>query len=148
MKMKKQIALVLILTISLFANEKSFFPKNNLEQFIVDNLNLKSFGNSAYSQRPLEYDNTRDDLFFSDLRNSLKTTITKNNIEIEDKHWFYNIKILKKGDFNNDNIEDIWIHFTDDSKSGTYLTSFDYLITVFKKDGIIDVILEGNGKVY
>jgi hypothetical protein len=148
MKMKKITILILLLTTSLFASEKSFFPKNNLEQFIVNNLNLKSFGNSAYSQRPLKYDNTRDDLFFSDLRNSLKTKITKNNIEIEDTHWFYNIKILKKGDFNNDNIEDIWINFTDDSKEGTYLTSFDYLITVLKKDGIINVILEGNGKVY
>ena len=106
----------------------SFIPKKNIEKFIVDKLDLSIFRNSF---GPARYPGMR---FFKDFGME-PSKIQDGVIKFEESDWYYEIKILKRGDVNRDGVEDVVIQFTDDALLGSYLTSNTYLLTRYSKDG-------------
>ena len=79
---------------------QSFLPKDQIEQFIVDKLDLSTFRNSF---GPMREPGMR---FFSDF-GMKPDKITKNLIVFDKSHWYYSIEVIERGDDNRDGIEDL-----------------------------------------
>lgn len=122
-------ALILTALASAVALE-SYIPKEDIELFVVQHLDLSTFRNSLGPQRK------PGQRIFEDF-GIAPTSIKKNEVEIDSEDWRYHIKILRRADINKDGIEDLEICFIDRAKQGSYNTSKPLLITRFSKTGYL-----------
>ncbi|HEY5237977.1 MAG TPA: hypothetical protein VIJ62_06305 [Rhizomicrobium sp.] len=109
---------------------KSFIPKDNLGQFIVNNFDIRTIRSSIEPDRIAPGKPT-----FASLGMHPKS-ITNDSIHFEFNGWVYDIQILNRGDMNKDGIEDIAICFVDDGSGagGTYYTKTPLLLTRYSND--------------
>jgi hypothetical protein len=93
-------------------NRKSFLPADEIEEFVVERLDLSTFRNSLGPRREPGMRHFSD----FDIR---PQTRTGGIIELKDTDWYYKVRILARGDFNRDGIEDLAVCFTDQSLRGS-----------------------------
>lgn len=110
------------------SKQQKLIPDENIENFIVQNLNLSSFRNSF---GPRRLPGMRRFSGFG----IKPTKISDGLIVFDTSDWKYTIKILRKGDENGDGIEDLVITFIDSAKHGTYHTSNNYVLSRFSEKG-------------
>ena len=101
---------------------KSFLPKKNIEQFIVDNFDLSTI-RSSFGPRRLPGQRTFKDL------GETSPVIGKGTIEFNSDDWSYSIKILGRKDYNRDGLEDVAVCFVERSRKGSYAASAPLLLT-------------------
>lgn len=108
----------------------SYFPKQNLGQFLADKFDLASI-RSSFGPRRLPALRT-----FSDF--GLKPSKATDNILVFESpgDWQYELKIVGRRDVNGDGIEDLEVCFIDRAlNGGTYSTSKGLLVTRYSADG-------------
>jgi hypothetical protein len=108
----------------------SYFPKQDLGQFLADKFDLASI-RSSFGPRRLPALRT-----FSDF--GMKPTKTADNVLLFDSpgDWRYELRIVGRRDVNGDGIEDLEVCFIDRAlNGGTYNTSEGLLITRYSADG-------------
>ena len=108
----------------------SHLPSRDIEQFIVQKLDLSTFRNSLGPRRQPGM------RLFSDFGLQPRTQ-ANGIIEFQDAEWYYKVKVLGRGDYNWDGLEDLMICFTDQSLQGTYRTDTPLLVTRYSKDGLL-----------
>lgn len=114
----------------------SYLPEENLEQFIADRLDITTFRNSLGPAR--NYGNR----YFIDM-GLTPTEISPGMIVFETEDWYYRIEVVGQADANKDGIEDLLITFQDDSKEGTYLTEYLYLLVCLSPESDLIAIAYG-----
>lgn len=108
----------------------SYFPKQNLGQFLADKFDLASI-RSSFGPRRLPALRT-----FSDF--GMKPTKATDNVLVFESpgDWRYELRIVGRRDVNGDGIEDLEVCFIDRAlNGGTYNTSEGLLITRYSADG-------------
>lgn len=108
----------------------SFIPSQYLGRFVADNLDLSTFRNSLGPQRVI------GERTFKDLRMS-PSILSENKAEFSISDWYYEIKVVKRGDINGDGIEDLIVCFVDDAAKGSYLTSESILLTRYSESSLL-----------
>ncbi len=114
----------------------SYLPEENLEQFIVDRLNITTFRNSFGPARGPGM------CYFADMGLS-PTEISQGRIVFETESWYYCIEVVEQADVNKDGIEDLLITFLDDSKGGSYLTQYIYMLVCLTGESDLIAIAYG-----
>jgi|TARA_E500000178_G_scaffold197533_1_gene195553 hypothetical protein len=107
--------------------QPSLIPEQGLEYFVYERLDLASFRNSF---GPLRSQSIR---YFCDL-GIAPTKAAKGLLEIEMSDWYYRVRVINRGDFNRDGLEDLYIEFIDAAKHGSYQRTDLYLITRYHAD--------------
>ena len=100
----------------------SFFPTRGVAQFLVENFDLASI-RSSFGNRRTPAKRTLADFDMA------PTVAADELLEFDDPHWYYGIKVLRRGDFNKDGIEDLEICFVDRAKEGSYYSQQPLLVT-------------------
>lgn len=111
------------------APSASYFPKQNLGQFLADKFDLASI-RSSFGPRRLPALRT-----FSDF--GMRPSKATDNILVFESpgDWLYEMRIAGRGDVNSDGIEDLQVCFIDQAlNGGTYSTSKALLITRYSAD--------------
>ncbi len=114
----------------------SYLPEENLEQFIVDRLNLTTFRNSF---GPARSPGMR---YFVDMGLS-PTEISPGKIVFDTDSWYYCIEVIEQADVNKDGIEDVLITFLSDSRGGSYLTKYLYMLVCLTEESDLIAIAYG-----
>ncbi len=102
------------------------FYDGNFAEIIYNNFDLSSFRSSI---RPKLDEKTHT---FFDLK--YKQSGDKNRMVIDRPTWHYKFSLLARGDFNNDQVEDLLVSFLDESKSASYFTDTTFILVKTKKD--------------
>jgi hypothetical protein len=109
----------------------SYLPKTDVEHFIVHNLDLATFP-SSIRPRLGSYHH------FADVNIGI-SAIEPGEIHLSAfwDGWIYDFKILGRGDFNGDGIEDLAVCFTDDGHptGGSYYAVEPLLLTRITANG-------------
>ncbi len=108
----------------------SFFPRENLGQFLADKFDLASIRSSFRPRRTPELRT------FADF--GMRPSKATDDALVFDTpgDWYYELKILSRRDVNKDGIEDLEVCFIDRAMNGgTYHTSSGLLITRYSADG-------------
>jgi hypothetical protein len=100
----------------------SFLPKAGLGQFIVDKLELGSFG-SLLGPRLMPSQHT-----FGGMKLTPKE-VTADQVVFDHDDYYIQIAVLARGDFNRDGLEDVIVCWSDQVKGGTYRSSRPILLT-------------------
>ena len=108
--------------------QKSFLPKKDIEQFIVEHLDLSTF-RSSFGARRQPGQRTFEDL------GETPTSVEPGKIEFKSNDWLYSIRILGRKDYNKDGLEDVAICFTDRALQGSYYSSEPLLLTRYTSAG-------------
>jgi len=118
---------------------QSFFPKDGVTQFLVQNLDLATFRSSLGPRLSPEKHT------FAGL-GVVATHVTEDDVVFEDDEWSYKIRILRRADINKDGIEDLEVCFTDRAKQGTYSTQQALLVTRYSSSSyVVALRFEVNG---
>ncbi len=108
----------------------SFFPRENLGQFLADKFDLASIRSSFGPRRTPELRT------FTDF--GMRPSKATDDALVFDTagDWYYELKILSRRDVNKDGIEDLEVCFIDRAMNGgTYHTSSGLLLTRYSADG-------------
>ena len=100
----------------------SFFPTRGVTQFLAENFDLASIRSSFGPKR------TPAKRTFADF-GMVPTAATEELLEFDDPTWYHGMKVLRRGDFNSDGIEDLEICFVDRAKEGSYSSQQPLLVT-------------------
>ena len=100
----------------------SFFPTRGVAQFLAENFDLASIRSSFGNRR------TPAKRTFADF-GMVPTAATEELLAFDDPTWYHGIKVLRRGDFNKDGIEDLEICFVDRAKEGSYNAQQPLLVT-------------------
>lgn len=126
------IALFVLATFSpvpLFAGSsvRSYFPHENIPEFLVKHLDLASFRSSMGPRREAG----KNTFYKLGIR---QWKFSQNKAVHDTGGWYYKIRVLKVKDVNDDGIEDIEVCFSDRATNGgTYNTQKPVLITKYSK---------------
>jgi hypothetical protein len=101
---------------------ESFLPKEDIERFIVDHFDLGTI-RSSFGPRRGPGQRTFKDL------GETSPVIGKGTIEFKSDGWFRGIRILGRGDYNKDGIEDLAVCFVDRALKGSYSSQQPLLLT-------------------
>ncbi len=104
------------------------FYNGNFSETIYKDLDLSSFRSSI---RP-----KLDEKIHTFLDLEYKQSGDGNRILIERPTWHYKFSLLARGDFNNDQIEDLLVGFLDESKSASYFADTTLVLIKTKKNGL------------
>ncbi len=107
----------------------SYFPAHDLGQFLANTFDLASI-RSSFGPRRSPALRT-----FTDF--GMKPSKATDDILVFDMpgDWFYEMRILGRGDFNKDGIEDLVVCFTDRAQNGgIYFTSQGLLVSRYAPD--------------
>ena len=110
------------------AAPESFLPQENLERFIVDNLDLSTLRSSLGPRRG------PGQRTFKDLGET-SPLIGPGTIEFKSDAWLYRVEIIGRGDYNKDGLEDVAVCFVDRALKGSYTSVQPLLLTRFGPDG-------------
>ncbi len=108
----------------------SYFPKQNLGQFLAEKFDLSSI-RSSFGPRRSPALRT-----FSDF--GMKPTMSTDSVLVFESpgNWRYELNVVGRRDVNGDGIEDLEVCFIDRAlNGGTYNTSKGLLITRYSPDG-------------
>ncbi len=120
-------ALVLVPGAVHAAPPTSFFPQRELGKFLAENFDLASVRSSFGPRR------TPDLRTFADF--GLSPTRSGDDVlEFDGERWFYQLRVLRRGDLNNDGIEDLEVCFTDRAKGGSYDTRKAFLVSRYSDE--------------
>ena len=109
------------------ATPVSFFPQRDLGKFLAENFDLASLRSSFGPRR------TADKRTFADF--GLVATRSGDDIlEFDDERWFYQLRVLRRADINNDGVEDLEVCFTDRAKGGAIDTRKALLISRYSDE--------------
>lgn len=111
------------------ADVTSYFPGRDLAQFLVANFDIASV-RSSFGPRRAPAQRT-----FASL-GQVPTKVTKELLEFDGPDWYYSLRVLRRGDFNGDGIEDLEVCFTDRAKAGTYNSQQALLISRYSDSGL------------
>lgn len=123
------LASMVLMSAARAASPVSFFPEKDLGKFLADKFDLATVRSSLGPRRSLGLRS------FADF--GMKPSKATETILVFDTPggWFYELKILGRGDVNKDGIEDLQICFTDRAQNGgTYHTSKGLLVTRYADD--------------
>lgn len=103
----------------------SYFPRQNLGQFLADNFDLATIRSSINPRRRSDGLRTFKSLHMK------PSKATENALVFDSPgDWFYEMKIVGRRDVNGDGIEDLEVCFADRAlNGGTYSSSEGLLIT-------------------
>ncbi|MCF6258504.1 MAG: hypothetical protein L3K25_19790 [Gammaproteobacteria bacterium] len=102
------------------------FYDGNFSEIIYNNFDLSSFRSSI---RPKLDEKIHT---FFDLK--YKQSGNENSVVIDRPTWRYKFSLLARGDFNNDQVEDLLVGFLDESKNASYFTDTTFILVKTKKD--------------
>lgn len=106
---------------------KSFIPATP-PAFLVTYLDLASFRNSLGPRR------NAGDHTFADL-NISPTKVSATEVVFDSPDWYYSVRIIGRGDFNGDGIEDLEVCFVDRAKEGSYDTQDPLILSRYNAEG-------------
>jgi hypothetical protein len=109
----------------------SYFPRQNLGQFLADNFDLATIRSSLNPRR-------RTDGFRTFKSLGMKPSKATETTLVFDSpgDWFYEMKIVGRRDVNGDGVEDLEVCFADRAlNGGTYNASEGLLITRYSATG-------------
>lgn len=107
----------------------SYFPAKDVGLFLAKNFDLTSIRSSFGPRR------TTGLRTFADFQ--MKPSTAANDLlEFRSDIWFYQLRIVERGDVNKDGIEDLAVCFTDQALGGaTYYSQTSLLITRYSVKG-------------
>lgn len=111
------------------ADVTSNFPDRGVAQFLVANFDLASIRSSFGPRRTLVQRT------FASL-GQVPTKVTADEVEFDGANWFYSLKVLRRGDLNNDGIEDLEVCFVDKAKGATYDSQQVLLVTRYSDSSL------------
>lgn len=123
-------ALCLALVPAVHAGPVSHFPRHGVGAFLAGHFDLASI-RSSFGPRRIPEQRT-----FMDM--GLQPTMATDDLLRFDMpgKWFYEIKIVRRGDVNSDGIEDLEVCFTDRARNGgSYHSAQGLVITRYAADG-------------
>jgi hypothetical protein len=107
----------------------SHFPANDLGRFLAERFDLTTIRSSLGPRRAPALRT------FADFKIT-PSKATDDVLEFESTDWFYQLRIVGRGDVNRDGIEDLEVCFTDQARGGpTYFSQQSLLITRYAADG-------------
>jgi hypothetical protein len=111
------------------ASLTSHFPAIGLGRFLAERFDLATIRSSLGPRRAPTLRT------FTDFKMTT-TKATDDVLEFESTDWFYQLRIVGRGDVNRDGIEDLEVCFTDQARGGsTYFSQQSLLITRYAPDG-------------
>ena len=123
-------ALACLMTGPAQAAPVSYFPATNLGQFLAEQFDLATIRSSFGPRRSPGLRTFRDF--------GMKPSKADDGTLVFDVpgEWYYELKILKRRDVNNDGIEDLEACFIDQARNGgSYRSTQGLLITRYSADG-------------
>ncbi|MDQ1920606.1 hypothetical protein [Massilia pseudoviolaceinigra] len=105
----------------------SFFPQLELGRFLADNFDLASVRSSLGSRRTPELRT------FTDF-GMVPTRSGDDVVAFDGERWFYQLRVVRRADINNDGIEDLEVCFTDRAKGASVDSSQSLLISRFSDE--------------
>lgn len=114
------------------ATSNSYFPNTGLGDFLSSTFDLATIRSSFGPSR------TPAKRTFSDL--GMKPTQSTEDavVFINSGHWLYELRVVARGDFNGDGIEDLKVCFFDRAlNGGTYDSAQGLLLTRYSSDGYV-----------
>jgi len=96
--------------------QKARFPSDAIAANLYRHLDLRTMRSSLGPRLD-------DERFTLEALTDGHIETTKRRIVIENPDWYYELKALAHGDFNNDQKEDLLVSFVDEAKGGTYRSS-------------------------
>lgn len=111
------------------ADVTSYFPARGAAQFLVANFDLASIRSSFGPKR------TPMQRTFASLAR-VPTKVTQDEVEFDGADWFYSLKVLRRGDFNSDGVEDLEVCFVDKAKEGHYDSQQALLVTRYSDSSL------------
>ncbi|MFM7025222.1 MAG: hypothetical protein ACKOWC_04080 [Limnohabitans sp.] len=116
-------ALVLTAQVSHAAGQ-TFFPNQDLAQFLVLKLDLATFRNALGPRR------TETRRTFAEL-GIAATQAQPDAVVLETEDWQFRLKVLRRTDINRDGLEDLALCFTEEARRGSYFAQQALLVTRF-----------------
>jgi len=106
---------------------ESHFPEQDVARFLFDHFDIATMRSSLNPAR-----RTEQRTFASVL--PAPTTLTSDTFEVREPDWVRTVRVLDRGDFNRDGIEDLLVCFDDRAILGTYNASSLMLVTRYSDD--------------
>ena len=106
----------------------SHFPQRELGQFLADSFDLATIRSSFGPRR------TPTMRTFSDFGLS-PSKAGDDVVEFDTETWFYQLRITRRADLNQDGTEDLDVCFTDRAKNGTYESRKAFIISRYASEG-------------
>lgn len=111
-------------------SQEERFPLSSIADDLYRNLDLRSL-KSSLGPKVDDQQYT-----FEQLTDGVVDT-SGQNLTIENPDWYYELKPIAIGDFNDDHVEDLFLVFTDQAKKGNYLSQKRLFLTRDKEGGSI-----------
>lgn len=111
------------------AELESYLPTRGAAQFLVANFDLASIRSSFGPRR------TKAQRTFASLA-MVPTKVTESEVEFDNTDWYYSFKVLRRGDFNGDGIEDLEVCFLDKAKGATYHSQQALLVSRYSDSSL------------
>ncbi len=132
--MKKLIALAVLATLSATASSAvpvvSHFPAQALGELLARQFDLASV-RSSFGPKRSPGKNTFAALGLT------PSLAQEDKVVFDSPQWYYSMTVLRRGDFNNDGIEDLEVCFVDRARQGSYNAQRALLVTRYQPNAML-----------